>query len=130
MSDNERLIISCNYLIKNRNARSFAEIAKLCGKTPQYFTDIKANKHIVSRFFLDELCDKFPILNKNWLLTGEGKMLRTDAHGLMPENLGGDEDEEQTSALAQENALLRLQLKAKDEQIDRLLGLLDKALSK
>ena len=78
---------------------------------------------------VERIALNYPDLNIGWLLTGEGNMLRTDALGLLPESLGGDEPIELEPSTNQTDKFLAL-LKAKDEQIDRLLGLLDKALSK
>lgn len=73
---NENLISVCQHIIDVGLARSFSQIAKTCGKTPQYFTDLKAGKSQYSLSFLDILCEKYPV-NRDFVLTGEGEMLKT-----------------------------------------------------
>lgn len=79
--DNQRLILACEKLISNGYAKSFAEIAKKCGKTSQYFTDIKSGKGRYSRKFLDSLKEEYPI-SLNYILAGidpplEARILKT-----------------------------------------------------
>ena len=69
---------------------------------------------------LERIIWKYPDINPTWLLTGEGNMLRTDEPSALV--IEPPKHPNLTDALDL--------LKAKDEQIDRLLGLLDKALSK
>ena len=76
--DNKNIIAVCQYLIDTGVARSFSQIAKACGKTTQYFTDLKSGKAQYSLSFLDLLCDKYPV-NKSFVLTGEGEMLRENS---------------------------------------------------
>ena len=69
---------------------------------------------------IEKILHAYPNLSAHWLLTGEGNMLRTDEPTTLV--IEPPKHPNLTDALAL--------LKAKDEQIDRLLGLLDKALSK
>lgn len=55
MMDNQPIIDVCEMLVKKNYARSLAEIARKCGKTSQYFTDLKKGKAIYSTGFLDLL---------------------------------------------------------------------------
>ena len=75
MEENKNIIAVCQYLIEIGRARSFSQIAKKCGKTAQYFTDLKSGKAQYSLNFLDRLSENYPV-NKSFVLTGEGEMLR------------------------------------------------------
>ena len=77
MPSNEYIINACQELVRLKYVRSLAAIAKECGKTAQYFTDLKNGKALYSRKFLDDLIDKYPV-NKDYVLTGEGPMLNTE----------------------------------------------------
>jgi phage repressor protein C with HTH and peptisase S24 domain len=79
--DNQRFVEACQSLVAMRKAKSLAEIARLHGKTSQYFTDLKGGKSNYSREFLDFLSEKFGV-NKIWVITGEGYMFDTDATDL------------------------------------------------
>jgi len=74
-TDNQYLINACNELVKKGYVKSLAAIAKECGKTSQYFTDLKKGKSLYSRDFLDLLLDKFPI-NQDYVINGNGPMLK------------------------------------------------------
>ena len=76
-SENKNIIAVAEELVNRRYAKSLAEIARICGKTTQYFTDLKSGRAKYSLSFLDVLVDKYPV-NKNFVLTGEGSMLRDD----------------------------------------------------
>lgn len=71
--ENERLIKACREVISRGNAKSFADIAKSCLKSPQYFTDIKAGRSKVSRIFLECIAEKYGVSEK-FVLLGEGKI--------------------------------------------------------
>lgn len=73
-AENQRFIDACNYLVEARHVRSLAEIAKMAGKTSQYFTDLKKEKANYSREILDLLNKQFGI-NIMWVISGEGEIL-------------------------------------------------------
>lgn len=74
MADNKRIIEVCERLVSEKRARSLAAIAVRCGKTAQYFTDLKKGKQRYSREFLEVLAEVYPI-NKGYVLTGEGPLM-------------------------------------------------------
>ena len=74
MADNKRIIAVCERLVSEKRARSLASIAVRCGKTSQYFTDLKKGKQRYSREFLETLAQAYPI-NKAYVLGGEGPLL-------------------------------------------------------
>lgn len=57
------------------SARALAN--KLGLKGPQIFYDIKAGKCGISKDLADKIQEKFQNINKTWLLTGEGEMLKS-----------------------------------------------------
>lgn len=57
------------------SARALAKKLELKG--PQIFYDIKAGKCGISKDLADKIQEKFQNINKTWLLTGEGEMLKT-----------------------------------------------------
>jgi len=75
LPENQYLIDACNKLIELKYAKSLAEVAKTCGKTSQYFTDLKKGKSVYSRNFLESLLVKYP-LNLEYILSGKGEVLR------------------------------------------------------
>lgn len=56
------------------SARALANRLELKG--PQIFYDIKAGKCGISKDLADKIQEKFQNINKTWLLTGEGEMLK------------------------------------------------------
>lgn len=80
MADNKRIIEVCERLVSEKRARSLAAIAMQCGKTSQYFTDLKKGKQRYSREFLEVLCEEYPV-NKGYVLEGTGSLLREQKSG-------------------------------------------------
>lgn len=84
MIDNQYIITICNELVKRNFARSLANIAVKCGKSKQYFSDLKKNNAQFSSSFLDKLEENYPIINRNYAYTGEGSPIKDapgDIHG-------------------------------------------------
>lgn len=89
MRADERLLKVVEYAGESR-----AKLARSAGLLPQRLTDI-ANKKVkeISFDVADKLATAVPQLNREWLLTGEGAMLKGpklsgDAEILMPEEVG------------------------------------------
>lgn len=59
----------------NQSARGLAMEIGL--KTPQTFYDILNGKHGISSKVAEAICQKYPDINKAWLLTGEGNVLNS-----------------------------------------------------
>lgn len=60
------------------NFRSDRSLAADLGINVQIFYDVKAGKCKISHETADRIQDKFKNINRVWLLTGEGEMLRTE----------------------------------------------------
>lgn len=73
---NENLLKVCEFLLENRYARSFSEIAKNSKVNRNYIKDLQNSKSQYSDIFLENLCNAYPV-NKKYILTGEGEMLKT-----------------------------------------------------
>ena len=103
-------------------------------------TDIQAK-------WLVKIAENYPILNMNWLLTGEGDMLKDDANQtIVGDNniqVGNNNSISGNNQLAKMEAqiatlkvqlqekdalieMLHLQIQAKDKQIDRLISIIEK----
>lgn len=74
MTDNERLECLGKYIGVSLNKLAF-EIGL---KTPQRFYDIKSKKHGISKDLARRIKAKYPKINTEWLLTGEGDMLEKE----------------------------------------------------
>lgn len=75
MTDNQRIEILLNAL-NFRSARAFAVSLDV---NPQIFYDIKAGKCGISRDLSRVILEKYPRINPEWLLYGEGEMLKSNA---------------------------------------------------
>lgn len=89
------------------------------------------------RSTLDKISNKFPDLNKAWLLTGEGEMLNdtssisnvanSDRHGTSVAGNGNNVNATSALEKALESLMEQQRITVKaQEQIDRLLALLEK----
>lgn len=78
MIDIERVIGAAKILIQQDFAQNLTEIALVCGKSKQYFSDLKRKKSYPSIKFVDVFCEKYPV-NKDYILTGNGEILLSGA---------------------------------------------------
>ena len=88
--------------------------------SPQVFYDIKSGKvQSISRKFLEAIKNNLPEINSLWLISGEGEMLKTD------------EKPESAIVISLLAALKEAQAQnaKSQEQIDRLLGIIEKLQS-
>lgn len=134
MIDNERIISAANALVESNFARSLAQIAVACGKSKQYFSDLKSDKSNVSMSFLDKFCEKYPV-NKDYLVNGTGAPLLVESpftNTTAANNIGGDNIQNSgalVDALATTIAEKDKQIAKSQEQIDRLLSIIEKMQS-
>lgn len=78
---------------------------------------------------LDYMLKVYPELNLDWLTTGRGEMLKKD--GVVQNNVNGDNLHGNTINISLDNYMEIIrekdkQLQKRDEQIDRLISLLEK----
>lgn len=78
MSEIQRIKKVINWLIFNEHASSEKEIAEKLGYTKSSFSQIINGKVPLSDKFIEKLIGVDFNLNKTWLVTGEGNMLKDD----------------------------------------------------
>ena len=76
---NERLKIFVNYLKEQRKVVSDAEFARLTGKQRSFISEIISGKRTLSEQYVLKIADTFTELNKDWLITGNGEMVKATA---------------------------------------------------
>ncbi len=124
---NERFKELVKILISERVIRNQQDFCEIMGLTSSYVARLKSGDRAVSESIISRLVKNFPQINSDWLLTGEGEMLKS---GVKQE---GHKNNLQVGNNISYNADDRIKElleanKKKDEQIDRLLTLLEKHL--
>ena len=76
---------------------------------------------------LRKVSTMYPELNTDWLLTGEGEMLRS-SQGVQNQYGGDHNNQSLTMGQTSDSDKLIDLLKKKDEQIDRLIAMLEKKM--
>ena len=127
MSDSERI-----KRLEEYTGLSLNKLAATIGiKSPQTFYDIKNGKHGISKDLAERIKAKYLNINISWLLSGEGEMTTPsiDQNNENGHNINGHsvkveqktDIEKMLDTIKECHELLR----KKDEQIDRLLTLLE-----
>ena len=88
VSVSERFIKCAEYLIESRKLRNQAELVQSLGLSKGYVSQLMSGKREPSETIVSNLCARFPELNPQWIMTGNGEMLQEV--GLRP----GDEFED------------------------------------
>lgn len=78
MTDIERVRKVVDWVIFERIAKNRKDLASIIGYTESSFSQIINSKVALSESFINNLSNADPRINKNWLLTGVGEMLRTE----------------------------------------------------
>lgn len=105
------------------NAPTFAN---RIGVNYQRINDLQTGKvQKVSQDLANKIMCAYPQLDMRWLLTGEGSMLRDGGYVVQNNRDGDNIHGNNVNVDKSEAALLEL-LKKKDEQIDKLLGIIEK----
>ena len=76
VSVSERFIKCAEYLIESRKLRNQAELVQILGLSKGYVSQIMTGKREPSETIVSNLCGRFPEINANWIMTGEGEMLQ------------------------------------------------------
>lgn len=128
MSDSERI-----KKLEEFTGLSLNKLAAAIGiKSPQTFYDIKSGKHGISKDLADKIKAKYLNINMSWLLSGEGEMIPPS---VIQNNQNGDNINGHSVNVEQKTEIEKFLdtikechelLRKKDEQIDRLLTLLEK----
>lgn len=99
-------------------------------KTPQVFYDIKAGKCGISKELANRIQEKFGNISASWLLTGDGDMIvNGDGNrfvGVHQHNKNGDNYQGDGLTVNKGDADYIAMIKKRDEQIDRLLAIIEK----
>lgn len=106
---------------------SIAEFERLCGLSNGY---VRKVKNSLGKRGLSDILRKFPELNSDWLLTGKGEMLNPSisqsVNGSHNTTVAGNGNQVNVSALIEELAAQRKLTEKAQEQVDRLLSLMEK----
>lgn len=125
MSENEvleRLNAALDEAFKRLWICKNSDRAKFLGCASSYYSEVINGSTNLSDRFLKNAAEKLQI-NSDWVRTGEGDMLN---NGVIQNNNNGDNiNGQNVNVNKSEDALLDL-LKKKDEQIDKLLGIIEK----
>ena len=81
----DRLKSCIDYLVSSRKIFNASDLAKILGKQRSYISEILNGKRKISEQFVHSFCNYFPELSPDWIMTGEGGMLKT-ANSIAPEH--------------------------------------------
>ena len=121
-----------NKIIQYKNLKSDAEFARFLDITPQNFSKWKQR----GTYDIELLYKKCPELNPEWLLTGDGSMLKSEEKSSINQNITGDSNIQsgndtntgdsaiQIKKLEQELKECKKELKEKDKTISKLVNLM------
>lgn len=124
MTDLERLNEALKVVFLRMGIYKKADMAEFLGYKSPYFSGIINGKEKMSDSFLKTISDKLHI-NIQWITTGEGDM--TSENRVVQQNQSGDNinGHSVTVNKTETDSFIEL-LKKKDEQIDRLLTIIEK----
>ena len=124
MTDLERLNEALKVVFLRMGIYKKADMAEFLGYKSPYFSGIINGKEKMSDSFLRTISDKLHI-NIQWITTGEGDM--TSENRVVQQNQSGDNinGHSVTVNKTETDSFIEL-LKKKDEQIDRLLSIIEK----
>jgi hypothetical protein len=124
MTDLERLNEALKVVFLRMGIYKKADMAEYLGYKSPYFSGIINGKEKMSDGFLKTISEKLHI-NIQWITTGEGDM--TSENRVVQQNQSGDNinGHSVTVNKTETDSFIEL-LKKKDEQIDRLLSIIEK----
>lgn len=71
-----RVKYAISYLTLNGMVESQRELSKLLGYNESCFSQMLNGKKAISKKFIEKLTSEYTTLSKDWLLTGEGEMIK------------------------------------------------------
>ena len=107
MTDKERFIKAIEWLKTNRKIFNNADLAAVLDVSQTYVSLLYNGKKPITDNLVKNLVNKFPELNKEWLLTGEGTMTKIDATAQSWEEAEDKEREKEINRLKKELSDLR-----------------------
>lgn len=88
---NQRLKEILDLLKEERKIHSYADFAREVGIDKGDLSRMVAGTRAISQRYVDKMLAKFPQINKDWLITGEGDMLNLAySHDVSPTVLADD----------------------------------------
>lgn len=84
MSDYKRLAEVINFLIESRRAFNDADFASQVGTPRSFISEAKAGKKTITDKFVLKVESAFPDINGEYILTGEGSMLKPSSSDSAP----------------------------------------------
>jgi len=125
---NERLKIFIEHLKEHRIVHNYADFATQMSKGKSIISEMINGKRTISELFVQEIVNKYPQLNKEWLLFGEGSMLISSEN--QPENPVEEKPEDRVTidklfslveSQRKDIETLIQMMKYKDDKIEELL---------
>lgn len=107
MTDKERFIKAIEWLKTNRKIFNNADLAAVLDVSQTYVSLLYNGKKPITDNLVKNLVNKFPELNREWLLTGEGVMTKIDATAQSWEEAEDKEREKEINRLKKELSDLR-----------------------
>lgn len=124
MTDLERLINVLKIAFSNINIYKKSDMAEYLGYKNPYFSGIINGKEKMSDAFLRNISEKLNI-NSQWIVTGDGEMFLDKK--IIQQNKNGDNIQGHSVTVNKTETEYFIELlKKKDEQIDRLLTIIEK----
>lgn len=102
-----------------------SEFERVSGLSNSYVNKMKTS---IGKLGMMNIQRAFPELNTNWLLTGEGEMLNPPHTDTVQSQYGGDHNKQSLTVNPNASDKFIELLKKKDEQIDRLITMLEKKM--
>lgn len=107
MTDKERFIKAIEWLKTNRKIFNNADLAAVLDVSQTYVSLLYNGKKPITDNLVKNLVNKFPELNREWLLYGEGTMTKIDASAQSWEEAEDKEREKEINRLKKELSDLR-----------------------
>lgn len=107
MTDKERFIKAIEWLKTNRKIFNNADLAAVLDVSQTYVSLLYNGKKPITDNLVKNLVNKFPELNREWLLHGEGTMTKIDASAQSWEEAEDKEREKEINRLKKELSDLR-----------------------
>lgn len=86
---NERIKFFINYLIETRKVFNQTDFANIIGKSKSQMSEMINGKRSISEQTVHIIASKFPDLNIDWLLYGEGEMIKNSGNFIQGDVNGG-----------------------------------------
>ncbi len=113
---NKKILAVCDFLIENGYERSYHQMTQKTDVNINYIRDLKNGKSCYSEKFLEKLCSVYGV-NKTFILTGEGKMLKQSVDNRWNNNISITQRDNNTNNINQEREALITHLRDEVEYL-------------